>query len=60
MVTAVTDITTHDRRAHDAHPLRCRRCEVTWRGVDGDACWCCGDPGVAHGEIRFVDDEPAA
>jgi len=21
----------------------CASCEVTWRGVDGDHCWSCGD-----------------
>lgn len=44
----------------DAHPLRCGRCDVTWRGTTGDACWVCGDPGMPRGDVRIVEDEPAA
>ena len=42
------------------HPLRCARCDVAWRGVAGDECWVCGDPGVPRGEVRIVEDEDAA
>ncbi|MDW3219980.1 MAG: hypothetical protein R8F63_15305 [Acidimicrobiales bacterium] len=42
------------------HPLCCGRCDVAWRGAKGDLCWVCGDPGVPRGEVRIVEDEPAA
>ncbi|MEM7140712.1 MAG: hypothetical protein AAF548_06720 [Actinomycetota bacterium] len=41
-------------------PLCCARCDVAWRGVEGDVCWVCGNPGVQRGEVRIVEDEPAA
>jgi hypothetical protein len=50
----------HGTVAGPEHPLRCPRCDVAWRGVEGDACWVCGDPGQPRGEVRFVEDEPAA
>ncbi|MEQ8842828.1 MAG: hypothetical protein RIB98_17750 [Acidimicrobiales bacterium] len=42
------------------HPLRCGRCDVAWRGVEGDVCWVCGDPGQPRGEVRIVEDDSAA
>ena len=42
------------------HPLHCTRCDVAWRGLEGDDCWVCGNPGVLRGGVRIVEDEPAA
>jgi hypothetical protein len=60
-VLSVNEMTARSRTiAGPDHPLRCGRCDVAWRGVEGGACWVCGDPGVPRGEVRIVEDEPAA
>ena len=42
--------------ADTPQPLRCERCDVTWRGSLSVPCWCCGSPGAIRGEVRIFAD----
>jgi len=35
-------------------PRACYICEVGWRGVENDTCWCCGEEGRSGGASIFI------